>query len=95
MRDVYQQMASRIGSAEALDLASELAAWHDAMVKHRRQLANTGGDPDRHEPDDDECPHTKAPGLWTRAKAVFGDEADTLVFLREAAVANTPAPVDR
>jgi hypothetical protein len=91
MRDVYQQMASRIGSAEALDLAAELAAWHDAMVKHRRALANTGGDPDHHKPDDDECPHTVAPGLWTRAKAVFGDEAETLTFLRDAAIANSPA----
>jgi len=87
MRDVYQQMASKIGSAEAVDLASELTAWHDAMVKHRRQLANTGGDPDHHEPDedDDECPHSMAPGLWTRAKAVFGEEAETLHFLRDAA----------
>ena len=89
MRDVYQQMASRIGTAEAVDLAAELAAWHDAMVKHRRTLTNTGADPDHHEPDDDECPHTVAPGLWTRAKAVFGDEAETLVFLKEAATAKS------
>lgn len=89
MRDVYQQMASRVGTAEALDLAAELTAWHDAMVKHRRTLVNTGGDPDHHEPDDDECPHTMAPFLWARARAVFGDEADTLVFLREAAAAQT------
>lgn len=92
MRDVYQQMASKIGSAEAVELAAQLTAWHDAMVKHRRQLVNTGGDPDRHEPDDDECPHTQAPGLWIRAKAVFGQEAETLVFLRDAASAKSSAP---
>lgn len=91
MRDVYHQMASKIGSAQALDLATELGAWHDAMVKHRRALANIGDDPDHHAPDDDECPHTAASGLWTRAKAVFGDEAETLTFLREAAEANPAA----
>jgi len=91
MRDVYQQMASKVGSAEAVELAAQLTAWHDAMVKHRRQLVNTGGDPDRHEPDDDECPHTQAPLLWTRARAVFGDDAETLGFLRDAATAQAPA----
>lgn len=92
MRDVYHAMASTVGSAEAHDLAAELATWHDAMVKHKRQLANTGADPDRHRPDDDDCPHTQAPSLWGRAQAVFGEDAETLVFLRDAATAQTPAP---
>jgi hypothetical protein len=84
MIDAYHQIANKVGSQEAHDLASELAAWHDAMVKHRRQLVSTGGDPDRHPPVED-CPHALAPALWKRATQVFGSDAEMLVFLRDSA----------
>jgi hypothetical protein len=94
MLDAYHQIANKVGSPEAHDLASELAAWHDAMVKHRRQLVNTGGDPDRHPPVED-CPHALAPALWRRATQVFGPDAESLVFLRGVAADIVPSDKPR
>jgi hypothetical protein len=83
MIDTYHQIAARIGSHDALELAAELKVWHDAMVKHRRQVA-LDGDVDQ-AAEDDECPHTQAPALWKRAQLIFGEHADGLALLREIA----------
>jgi len=70
-------MGNTIGSREAVELAQRLAAWHDAMVVHRRRVgaARVG----ECEPD---CPHTEAKALWLEALDVYGDRAHELAFLR-------------
>jgi hypothetical protein len=81
MLDVYRLLARRVGTANADELADELKAWHDAMVRHERALSTS----DRGCADLEECPHLTAAELWTRAKEIFGEEADTLTFLRTRA----------
>lgn len=75
MLDVYRLLANQVGTADADELSQELSRWHDAMVLHERASCA--------EPDD--CPHADARELWAAARRVFGDQAETLVFLRASA----------
>lgn len=75
--NIYRHLGDQVGTGEARDLAAQLVAWHDAMVKHLRVLSTR---------DDaecgDECPHEDAASLWTAAMGTFGERARELVFLR-------------
>jgi hypothetical protein len=75
--NIYRHLGDQIGTGEARDLAAQLVAWHDAMVKHLRVLSLR---------DDaacgEECPHQDAATLWTAAIGTFGARARELVFLR-------------
>ena len=84
MVDVYRQVACRVGTNEAMTLANELRAWHDAMVAHQRTLARLGG-AGHVCADWDECAHGLARELWTRASDVFGADCQALQFLRDCA----------
>ena len=77
---LYKLIAHKAGSAEALRLADRLAAWHDSMVAHERELKRQS------EPCPEECPHVEAPALWVEAQQTFGEEAQELVFLRTRAL---------
>lgn len=79
--NLYTQLANRVGSAEAMDLADRLGAWHDEMVLHRRRALRPGTS----ERCDEECPHQAAVALWAEVRAVFGDAAQELRFLRSLA----------
>jgi hypothetical protein len=75
--NIYRRLGDRVATNEARDLAEQLVAWHDAMVKHLRVLdvrqgARCGED----------CPHEDAASLWAAARRAFGDEARALAFLR-------------
>jgi hypothetical protein len=75
--NVYVRLGNHRGSAEARELARQLVAWHDAMVRHlrvagRRRSANCG----------EECPHDEAAALWADARDIFGSRAQELEFLR-------------
>lgn len=74
---LYRSMATAVGTREALDLARRLAAWHDAMVIHRRRVGDETGSGC-----DVECPHEQAEWLWLEALEVFGDRAHRFGFLR-------------
>lgn len=89
MLHVYRLLAGRIGTSDALDLAEDLAAWHDTMVLHERAQSALGG---RCSTADD-CPHTEARDLWRRARQTFGTDADRLTFLRASAGALVGAAV--
>lgn len=84
MVDVYRQVGYRVGTGEAMALARELRAWHDAMVSHQRTLARLGFRANACA-DWEECAHGLARDLWKQACAVFGADAETLTFLRECA----------
>jgi hypothetical protein len=73
---LYQSVGTAVGTREALDLAHRLAAWHDAMVWHRRR---TNDAIDSCEMD---CPHEQAASLWLEAVDVYGERAFDLEFLR-------------
>jgi hypothetical protein len=81
MLHVYRLLASSVGTADALDLAHDLADWHDAMVRHERSQAALGTSCTAV----DDCPHVEARDLWRRARQVFGTAADELAFLRASA----------
>jgi len=81
MLDVYRLLATRVGTPDALDLAQDLADWHDAMVRHERSQAALGANCAGAE----DCPHFEARDLWRRARQVFGNAADELAFLRSSA----------
>jgi hypothetical protein len=74
---VYRSVGAAVGTREALDLAQRLAAWHDAMVMHRRH-----GGPEPGRSCDVECPHQQAESLWLEALEVYGDRARQFAFLR-------------
>lgn len=74
--NVYRVLGDLIGTEEARDLAQQLVAWHDSMVKHLRQVRLRGAGCD------EECPHEQARALWRLAVAVFGADADKLTFLQ-------------
>jgi hypothetical protein len=84
MVDVYRQVGYRVGTNEAVGLAQELRSWHDAMVSHQRTLSRLGFSTNACG-DWEECAHGLARELWTRAVTVFGQDAETLTFLRECA----------
>jgi hypothetical protein len=73
---VYRTIGNQVGSAEAIALAEQLAGWHDALVKHERQLMGRLG-----AVCGEECPHLEAPPLWREALRVFGDRAHDLRLL--------------
>ena len=85
MVDVYRHLANRIRTPDALDLAHDLTNWHDAMVRHVRVVGGQDAADGACGGADDDCPHTEAPDLWTRAQQVFGESAETLTFLRTTA----------
>lgn len=75
--NIYRTLGDRIGTVEARELARQLVAWHDAMVKHLRIVAT------RRQACDDGCPHDDAAMLWSAARDVFGGDAEDLRFLRD------------
>jgi hypothetical protein len=75
--NVYRVLGDRIGTSEARELAEQLVAWHDAMVKHLRVVGSRG-----RARCFDECPHEDATILWSAAQHTFGTEAKGLAFLR-------------
>jgi hypothetical protein len=75
--NMYRRLGDQIASTEARELAEQLVAWHDAMVKHVRVL-NSRDDARCGE----DCPHDEAASLWTAAQKTFGARARELVFLR-------------
>ena len=75
--NMYRRLGDQVATTEARELAEQLVAWHDAMVKHVRLLgarndAQCGED----------CPHEEAASLWTAAQTTFGARARELAFLR-------------
>jgi hypothetical protein len=75
--NIYRRLGDQVATSEARELAEQLVAWHDAMVKHvrvlgSRQDAQCGED----------CPHDEASSLWRAAQTTFGARAGELVFLR-------------
>jgi hypothetical protein len=75
--NIYRNLGDRVGTLEARALAEQLVTWHDAMVKHVRLAERR-----RSDACGDGCPHDDAVVLWSDALAVFGEEANQLVFLR-------------
>jgi hypothetical protein len=74
---LYRSMATAVGTRHALELAHRLAAWHDAMVIHRRRAGDAAG------PSCDvDCPHEQAESLWLEAVDVYGERAHEFAFLR-------------
>jgi hypothetical protein len=90
--NVYRVLGDRIGTSEARELAQQLVAWHDAMVKH---LRITGSRATAHCADD--CPHVEAGVLWTEAQEILGPSAGQLEFLRSHGQRRraSPLPVAR
>ena len=74
---LYRTIATAVGTREALDLANRLAAWHDAMVMHRRRAGEAAGPAC-----DVDCPHDQAESLWLEAVDVYGERAHAFAFLR-------------
>ena len=81
---MYRSIATAVGTREALDLAHRLAAWHDAMVIHRRRVGEAPG-----AACDINCPHEQAELLWLEAVDVFGDRAHQCGFLRSFGAIST------
>lgn len=81
---VYRSIATGVGTREALELAHRLAAWHDAMVMHRRR-AGDGVNPWC----DVDCPHDQAESLWLEALEVYGERAYEFAFLRSVGAASS------
>ena len=82
---LYRSVATAIGTRDALDLAHRLAAWHDAMVMHRRRAGDAAGSSC-----DVDCPHEQAEMLWLEAVDVFGERAHQFSFLRAFGSAANP-----
>ena len=74
--NIYRVLGDRTGTSEARELARQLVAWHDAMVKHLRVV---GSHATAHCADD--CPHVEAGVLWAAAQ-ILGANANQLEFLR-------------
>ena len=74
---LYRTTATAVGTRQALDLANRLAAWHDAMVMHRRRAGEAAGPAC-----DVDCPHDQAESLWLEAVDVYGERAHAFAFLR-------------
>lgn len=75
--NIYRRLGDQVATSDARELAEQLVAWHDAMVKHLRVLASRQ---DAHCGED--CPHENAASLWTAAQQTFGVRARELAFLR-------------
>jgi hypothetical protein len=74
---LYRSIATAVGTREARDLAHRLAAWHDAMVMHRRRAGDVPGSSCHAD-----CPHEEAESLWREAVETYGERAHELAFLR-------------
>jgi hypothetical protein len=74
---LYLHVGEQVGTPEARELAQQLVAWHDAMVKHVRVVG-----PRRTHKCDEDCPHEAATALWAAAEETFGGRAQELAFLR-------------
>jgi hypothetical protein len=75
--NIYRRLGDQVATTEARELAEQLVAWHDAMVKHVRVLSS------RNDAQcGEDCPHDEAALLWTAAQQTFGARARELVFLR-------------
>jgi hypothetical protein len=85
---LYHSIANAIGTRDALDLAHRLAAWHNAMVIHRRAAGDAAGPSCAFD-----CPHEQAAELWLEAVEIFGDRAHECAFLRTCGA--PPSPVLR
>lgn len=75
--NIYRVLGDRIGTIEARNLAHQLVAWHDAMVRHLRVVGSRATAQCT-----DDCPHVEAGVLWTAAQDVLGASASQLEFLR-------------
>lgn len=75
--NLYLHLGDQVATLEARELAQQLVAWHDAMVKHVRVVGVRRGPKC-----DEECPHDEAGVLWTAAQQTFGGRAQELGFLR-------------
>jgi hypothetical protein len=82
---LYRSVATAVGTREALDLAQRLAAWHDAMVMHRRRAGDEAG-----ASCDVDCPHEQAGSLWLEALEVYGERARAFAFLCSFGGASSP-----
>ena len=75
--NMYRRLGDQVATSESRELAEQLVAWHDAMVKHLRVLGSR---------DDaqcaEDCPHEDAASLWAAARDTFGASARHLEFLR-------------
>lgn len=85
---LYLSVAHRTGSAEALELAEQLSAWHDEMVVHARAVARGGA-----AGCDESCPHAQAAELWPAAREILGEDAERLGFLKTAAGVGVGSPL--
>jgi hypothetical protein len=74
---IYHVLADRTGTSEARALAEQLAAWHDAMVKHLRVIRSRATAQCA-----EDCPHAEAGALWSAAQHILGVGAGQLEFLR-------------
>jgi hypothetical protein len=92
--NIYRRLADQAGTGEARELAEQLVAWHDAMVKHLRVLGSRDDAPCA-----EGCAHEDAASLWTIAQATFAAGARELVFLcshgQPRRVATAPKTRDR
>ncbi|HET9264846.1 MAG TPA: hypothetical protein VFO14_17480 [Vicinamibacterales bacterium] len=75
--NTYRRLGDQVGTNEARELAEQLVAWHDAMVRHLRAVGPLRGAKCL-----DDCPHEEAALLWSTAQGVFGRKANDLAFLR-------------
>ena len=83
----YWHLGDQVGTNEARDLAKQLVAWHDAMVRHLRVVG-----PQRGTKCIEDCPHEEAALLWSMAQGVFGGRANALTFLRSHGHAHLASP---
>jgi len=75
--NIYRRLGDEVATTEAREIAEQLVAWHDAMVKHLRVLASR-----QDARCGEDCPHEDAVSLWAAAQAMFGARARQLMFLR-------------
>ena len=75
--NIYRHLGDQIGTGEARELAEQLVAWHDAMVKHLRVLGSR-----ENAQCVEDCPHEDAALLWKVAEDTLGAGARQLEFLR-------------
>lgn len=75
--NTYRILGDQVGTSEARELAEQIVAWHDAMVRHLRVVG-----PRRGVKCVEDCPHEEATLLWSAAQGVFGGRANDLAFLR-------------
>jgi hypothetical protein len=85
--NIYRVLGDRIGTSEARELAEQLVAWHDAMVKHLRVMSARRDATCR-----DDCPHGEAALLWSAAQQTFGAKVKDLAFLRAATMTPQGTP---